>query len=181
MSKNRIVLFGVLGVVVGLVLGVFGRDFIVANEKQEFEAQKAEEEAKIQAMMTGIPVDASQEFIAAKTLVDDMKSLKAALLIFCIEHIEQEVDLAKTLDTPEHIKEVLEKSVDNVEKYLEGNWIFQGNTSDCWIGYNLEGGFKEQASEVGKELVKRAERNGICKDTTGNLYDGGGKVYMKVR
>ena len=41
MSKNRIVLFGVLGVVVGLVLGVFGRDFIVASEKQEFEAQKA--------------------------------------------------------------------------------------------------------------------------------------------
>ena len=35
MSKNRIVLFGVLGVVVGLALGVFGRDFIVANEAQE--------------------------------------------------------------------------------------------------------------------------------------------------
>ena len=110
-----------------------------------------------------------------------MKSLKAALLIFCVEHIEQEVDLAKTLDTPEHIKEVLEKSVKNVEKYLDGNWIFQGNTSDCWIGYNLESGFKEQASEVGKELVKQAERNGLYKDTTGNLYDGGGKVYMKVR
>ena len=124
--------------------------------------------------MTGIPVDASQEFIAAKTLVDDMKSLKAALLIFCVEHIEQEVD------TPEHIREALEKSVDNVEKYLEGNWIFQGNTSDCWIGYNLEGGFKEQASEVGKELVKRAEIDGLYKDTDGNLYDGGGKVYMKV-
>ena len=180
MSKNRIVLFGVLGVVVGLALSVFGRDFIVANEGQKVEAQKAEEEAKIQAMMTGIPVDASKEFIAAKTLVDDMKSLKATLLIFCIEHIEQEVDLAKTLDTPEHIKEVLEKSVKNVEKYLDGNWIFKGNTSDCWIGYNLEGGFKEQASEVGKELVKRAETDGLYKDTDGNLYDGGGKVYMKV-
>ena len=95
MSKNRIVLFCVLGVAVGLALGVFGRDFIVANEGQKIEAQKAEEEAKIQAMMTGIPVDASKEFIAAKTLVDDMKSLKAVLLIFCIEHIEQEVDLKK--------------------------------------------------------------------------------------
>ena len=47
MSKNRIVLFGVLGVVVGLVLGVFGRDFIVASEKQEFEAQKAQLETEV--------------------------------------------------------------------------------------------------------------------------------------
>ncbi|CAM1380099.1 hypothetical protein [Fretibacterium fastidiosum] len=180
MSKNRIVLFGVLGVVVGLALGVFGRDFIVASEKQKLEAQKAEEEAKIKAMMTGIPVDASQEFIAAKTLVDDMKSLKAMLLIFYMEHIEQEVDLTKTLDTPEHIREVLKKKVRNVEKYLDGNWIFQGNTSDWWIGYNLDDGFKKQASEIGKELVKRAERNGLYKDMNGNLYDGGGKVYMKV-
>ena len=169
MSKNRIVLFCVLGVAVGLVLGVLGRDFIVANEAQEHSNEVPQPPAQQTAQQRALVVIAS------------MQNLQSDLLIFHMNQRGQEVDLAKTLDTPEHIKEVLEKSVKNVEKYLDGNWIFQGNTTDWWIGYNLEGGFKEQASEVGKELVKRAETDGLYKDTDGNLYDGGGKVYMKVR
>ena len=49
MSRNRIVLFCMFGVVIGLVLGVFGREFIVASERQKLETQKTKEEAKIQA------------------------------------------------------------------------------------------------------------------------------------
>ncbi len=82
--------------------------------------------------MTGIPVDASKrEFIAAKTLRwTAMKSLKAALRYSAWAHRARSGS-GENFGYAGASGEALEKSVDNVEKYLEGNWIFQGSTSDC--------------------------------------------------
>lgn len=185
MKKTQVALLCVVFFGAGAVVGFAGRGCIVPcvvpSEEQQLEKPSTKEEAEMQAMITGIPVGASQEFVAAKDLVNDMRNLKAALLVFYAGNMGEKVELEKTLDTPEHIKDVLGKLVPNIEKYLDGNWIFHGNTGAWWIGYNLEAGFKDQSSEIGKELMERAEKRGLCKDTDGNLYDGGSTVYMLVR
>ena len=185
MRKSWVALLCVVFLMGGLALGFVGRGYMasyaVSREEQQLEKQLTEEEAKIQAMMTGIPVDASKEFIEAKNLVDDMRSLKAALLIFYAKNMEKKVTLENAFGTSEQIRETLGKFVSNIEKYVDGNWIFHGNTGAWWIGYNLEAAFKARGSELGKELMKRAQSYGLCKDMKENLYDGGSTIYMLVR
>lgn len=155
MSKNRIVLFGVLGVVVGLALGVFGRDFIVANERQKIEAQKAEE-----AVATSIIVRLEQA--STDLSMFRMKNSK---------EIGENYDLGAALNTPERIREKLG------DIYADGRWVFQSNAAGWWIGYKLDG----VSDAVRQKIASQARFSNLFKATDksdANVYDGGDIVFL---
>ena len=198
MSRNRIALFGVLGVVVGLMLGVFGRDFIVANERQKLEAQKIEIEARVQAQEHSNKVtqpSAKQGAQGALVMVAFMRDLQSALQSFIFDkqdwngNPKEVIDFAKAFDTPEHIKSILEKyMMGNLDIYLHGGWSFLGtNDSNVWIGFDIDvvddPEFMRLKPEIIQKLLEWAQRYGLYKapNAAEGLYNGGNLIYMKVQ
>jgi len=195
MSRNRIALFGVLGVVVGLMLGVFGRDFIVANERQKLEAQKVEIEARVQAQEHSNKVTQPSAKQGALIMVASMRDLQSALKSFIFDkqdwngNPKEVIDFAKAFDTPEHIKSILEKyMMGNLDIYLHGGWSFLGtNDSNVWIGFDIDvvddPEFMRLKPEIIQKLLEWAQRYGLYKapNAAEGLYNGGNLIYMKVQ
>ena len=53
----------------------------------------------------------------------------------------------------------------NVEKYLEGNWIFQGNTSNWWIDKGLAGAYNANIIKTYLHELHQDDQSGITNKT----------------
>ena len=167
MSRNRIVLFGVLGVfLVGLALGIFGRGLIPPSEETKYMNQLMKEELKRQKQV--------KEDAVANVIIMKLRSAKATLLIFSIQEKTkmEDYDLGAALNSKERIREKLG------DIYADGHWVFQSKEKKWWIGYKLDG-----VSEADRQkLVQRASSSELYKSVNEDdgVYDGGDIVFMPI-
>ena len=168
MSRNRIALFGVLGVfLVGLALGIFGHGLIAPSEEQRLADQLTKEMKQREQRVKDERVAVSIEL--------RLISATDSLSMFRLQHqreIDENYDISAVLDTPDHIREHLS------EHFADGKWTFYGKgKSDWWVGYRLD----DVSSADRKRLAERASLNDLRKALDGEAYDGREVVYVSVR